>query len=132
MTGKRAILIVDDEAILLLSMKQELRLKFGCAYHYETALSAEQGFAAMDRLEKLGIEVPLVISDWLMPGMRGDAFLRRIRERSPGTKLVLLSGHADRSQMEELSAEIGLLSFMSKPYVSSTLYDVVSRAMKTD
>lgn len=132
MKGKRAILIVDDEAILLLSMKQELRLQFGGAYHYETALSAERGLAAMDRLVKQGIEVPLVISDWLMPGMRGDAFLRRVRERSPETKLVLLSGHADRSQMEELAAEIGLLSFMSKPYVSSALYDVVSRAMKAD
>jgi len=132
MSGKRTILIVDDEAILLLSMKQELRLKFGAAYHYETALNAAQGLAVMDRLVKQGIDVPLVISDWLMPGMRGDAFLRRIREKSPQTKLVLLSGHADRAQMEKLAAEIGLLSFMSKPYVSSTLYDVVSRAMKTD
>ena len=129
MNVKRAILIVDDEAILLLSIRQELRLRFGTEYHYETALNAELGLRAIDRLAEEGIRLVLVISDWLMPGMRGDAFLKLVHERRPEVKLVMLSGHADRAQMEELAASTGLFACMSKPYQSSVLFDTVNRAM---
>ena len=38
MAETRAILVVDDEALILFSLKQSLRLHFGPGYHYETAL----------------------------------------------------------------------------------------------
>jgi DNA-binding NtrC family response regulator len=129
MSSKRAILVVDDEAVLLLSIKQELRLKFGSEYRYEIAMSAEQGLDVIARLMDEGVEVVLIISDWLMPGMRGDELLKRIRAMNPLVKLVMMSGHADRSQMEELAAEAELFAFMSKPFKSAQLFDIVRRAM---
>jgi DNA-binding NtrC family response regulator len=130
MSARLAILVVDDEPILLLAIKRELRLKFGSSYIYETAISAEDGLAAIDRLEKDGEELVLAISDWLMPGMKGDEFLKIVHETCPQVKLVMLSGHADASQMEALSGEAELFAFLSKPYQSSQLFDIVHRALE--
>jgi DNA-binding NtrC family response regulator len=129
MSAKRAILIVDDEMLILLSIKQQLRLEFGSEYLYETAIDAEQGLAAINRLAREGVELVLVISDWLMPGMQGDEFLRRVHELQPAVKLMILSGHADSAQMEALEREIGLFAFLSKPYKAQTLFDIINRAM---
>ncbi len=130
MIPKRAILIVDDEAILLLSIRQELRLAFNGEFVCKTALSAEQGLQEIDELAADGMELVLVISDWLMPGMRGDEFLRRVRELRPAIKLVMMSGHADISEMQSLAEETGLFAFLSKPYKSAKLLEIVRRAVE--
>lgn len=129
MSARRAILTVDDEVVLLLSIRQALKLRFGAEYIYEMAQSAEDALGAIDRLASEGVELALVLSDWLMPGMRGDEFLKRVREIRPGAKLVMMSGHADDAQMEALAEEAGLFAFMSKPYTASMLFDVVQRAL---
>ncbi len=126
---KEAILIVDDEAILLLSMRQELKLKYGTRYVYETALNAELGLEAIKRLVEDGVTVVLVISDWLMPGMKGDEFLRIVHERYPAVKLVMMSGHADDRQMKELTDSVKLCAFLRKPYGSVNLFKVLESAL---
>ncbi len=126
---KQAILIVDDEAILLLSMRQELKLKYGSRFIYETALNAELGLEAIKRLVVDGVTVVLVISDWLMPGMKGDEFLRIVHERYPAVKLVMMSGHADDRQMKELAESVKLSAFLRKPYRSGSLFKVLEGAL---
>jgi DNA-binding NtrC family response regulator len=126
---KRAILIVDDEAILLLSMRQELKLKYGTRYVYETALNAALGLQAIKRFVADGVTVVLVISDWLMPGMKGDEFLRIVHERYPTVKLVMMSGHADDRQMKELADSVKLCAFLRKPYGSGNLFKVLESAL---
>ena len=65
------ILCVDDEPIILLTLRQELRKRFGSNFQYETAMSADEGFAILEELAHSGKDVRLVISDWMMPGMEG-------------------------------------------------------------
>jgi DNA-binding NtrC family response regulator len=126
---KEAILIVDDEAILLLSMRQELKLQYGTRYIYETALNAEQGFDAIRRLVADGVSVVLIISDWLMPGMKGDEFLTLVHQRYPDVKLVMMSGHADDRQMQELINTVQLCAFLRKPYGSKNLFKILESAL---
>jgi DNA-binding NarL/FixJ family response regulator len=130
MSKRRGILIVDDEAILLLAIKQELRLALGTEYVYETAFSAERGLDAITELSAREVDVAVIISDWLMPGMRGDEFLSRVHVERPETRLVMLSGHADDDQMESLSRKLGLFAYMSKPYGKNALAEVVQRALQ--
>ncbi len=125
----RAILLVDDEALLLLAMRQELRLAFGDAFVYETALSAEEGREAIGQLAGEGIEVAMVISDWLMPGTRGDEFLRELHAEKPAIKLAMLSGHAEDAQMRRLKEEAGLVAYLAKPYGSGDLAALVRSAL---
>ncbi len=123
-----ALLLVDDEAILLLSMRQELRLAFGDSFIYETAFSAEQGLEAIERLASRGIQVAMVVSDWLMPGMRGDEFLKKVHSEHPSIKLAMLSGHAGDEQMDRLREEAGLVACLAKPYGRGRLTSMVREA----
>ncbi|MFQ3620890.1 MAG: response regulator, partial [Spirochaetales bacterium] len=88
---KPTILCVDDEAIILLALKQELKLHFQNRYHITTALSAEDAWKRLEALWQEGREVKLVICDWLMPGMKGDAFLSKLRERVPSCSILVIT-----------------------------------------
>jgi DNA-binding NtrC family response regulator len=125
----QAVLIVDDEAILLLSMRQELKLVYGSGLICETALCADDGILALERLGREGIPVVLVVSDLLMPGMRGDEFLKKVSATWPGIKLAMLSGHADLAEMERMRADIGLFACIRKPYRRGDLTDLIDRVL---
>ena len=102
MSPDKAILLVDDEAIILLAMRRELRSELGPSFRYEIATSAEEGLAVIDELATDGIRVVLVISDWLMPGMKGDEFVVRVRGIHPGVRTVMVSGQIDEEQLDKL------------------------------
>ena len=72
---KEAILCVDDEALMLLSLKTSLSRNLGENFIYETAINVEQAWEIIEDFHKDGIELILIISDWLMPGIKGDQFL---------------------------------------------------------
>jgi CheY-like chemotaxis protein len=131
MMAAKTILMVDDEGILLLSLKQSLRLRFGASYRYETAMSAKEGLERIEALAAAGEEVGLVISDWLMPGMKGDEFLVRVRASHPGIRLVMLTGHADEADMARLASAVRLDAFMRKPWEPELLFDVVEKALNS-
>jgi len=112
---ERAVVCVDDEHIILLALKSALRRELGPAFRLETATSAESALALIAELEAIGVKTEAVVSDWLMPGMKGDELLRRLRSERPSTCLVLLTGYADRGMVESLRREIGLEGLFSKP-----------------
>ena len=129
MAAAKAILLVDDEAIILLALKQLLRLHYGQGYRYETALSAAEGLECIRELAAEGIEIVLVISDWLMPGMKGDEFLSLVHVSYPAIKLIMVTGHADEAEIERLSGEIELQGFIRKPWSPERLFEVVDAAL---
>lgn len=125
----RVVLCVDDEAILLLAARQALRSALGDGFRYETAGSAESALELIEELAAEGQELAAVVSDWLMPGMRGDEFLRLVRASNPDACLVLLTGYADRSAVQILEREIGLAAIFQKPSPMSTIAAVVRDAI---
>jgi CheY-like chemotaxis protein len=129
MTNK-TILLVDDESILLMALRQSLRLHFGSSYRYETSLCGEEALERIGALTEEGAEIALVISDWLMPGMKGDELLARVHARHPSIKLIMLTGHADESDMEKLAAEVNIAAFIRKPWSSKELFETVSGVLR--
>ncbi|MBU0929113.1 MAG: response regulator [Spirochaetes bacterium] len=120
-----AILCVDDEAIILIHLTMMLRKKYGDRYRYERASSADDGLAIVDRLAGLGISVIVILSDWLMPGMSGDEFLRLIHARHPDIKAIIISGKVDDESLRSLAAETGLVGYLSKPIEPEGLYALI-------
>jgi CheY-like chemotaxis protein len=112
---RQAILCIDDEAVILLAMKQELRRRFGARYVIETALGASQAFAAIERMETEGTSTVLVICDWFMPGLRGDQFLKALREKRPLIKSILMTGQADEEAIRLARIEAGISACVAKP-----------------
>lgn len=78
-----AILCVDDEPIILIALKQELKKQFGNEFQYETAINANEALEVVDELAQNGINVILILSDWRMPGIKGDEFLIHIHLKYP-------------------------------------------------
>jgi DNA-binding NtrC family response regulator len=112
----QAILCVDDESVILLAMRQELRRRFGGRFAIETALGAAEASDAIEDLEAGGVAVVLVICDWFMPGLRGDRFLVELRKRRPGIRSILMTGQADGESILRVKEEAGIFACLSKPW----------------
>ncbi len=126
---KPALLCVDDEAILTLAISRSLQTAFGPDLHVEAVSSAARAFEAIAELEGRGIEVRLVISDLLMPEMRGDDFLRALRQSHPDIKAILLSGMPDCQEAIVLKEEVGLYASLTKPANIKLLANLVREAL---
>lgn len=78
---KATIICVDDERVVLIGLKSQLKRLFGNKYYIETANSGEEAIEILDELNEDNIDVPVVISDQIMPGMKGDTFLKYVKKK---------------------------------------------------
>lgn len=127
-----AIICVDDEAIILVAMIQELKRTFGNQVVYERALNAESALAIIADLQNEGIQTLLVISDWVMPGMTGDEFQAITHERYPDTKFILVTGQADPVAVDAVLLRTGVIGILKKPWRPEDLAGLVSEACQLD
>lgn len=103
------ILFIDDEPNVLAALE---RAFIDEEYQIFTATSGEEGLAAFAR------EGPfqMVISDYRMPHMNGDEFLKEVYERWPATKRVVLSGYADVAAIVAAINKGHIYKFIPKPW----------------
>jgi DNA-binding NtrC family response regulator len=125
--GRQAILCVDDEELMLFALTRELKRSFRQRYLYEQAVSAEQGLKAIEELMADGIEIVFIISDWLMPGMKGDEFLEAVHERYPSIHAIMITGQADKEAIARLKTNPSVLAVFSKPWNSAELIGLIER-----
>lgn len=126
---KKAILCVDDEKIIILSLVEQLKEKFGSKYIYETAMSADEALIVIDELIGSEVTVILVISDWLMSGMKGDEFLIKVSELYPGTVNIMLTGQATPQAIENASKNGALNAYIQKPWNKEELMNKISELL---
>lgn len=124
-----AILCVDDEASILVVLKEQLKRHFGNQYVYEVAQSAEEAWIVIDELEQEGIKILTIVSDWLMPNVRGDEFLAEVHRRFPNVVTVMLTGQADEAAIERARQHANLFACIYKPWTDEELYQVVHAAL---
>jgi len=125
--GGKAILCVDDEVIILLSMIQELKKVFGNRFLYEQAMDASSALQSIDELAADGVKVILIISDWLMPGIRGDEFLEIVTARHPEIKAIMITGQADREAIDRVRGNGSVLAVLGKPWEPAELAEIIRR-----
>ena len=128
--AEKVILLVDDEAIIVLALSRELRRAFGREFRVETALDAETAFSVISDLESEGCELVVVVSDWLMPGMKGDEFLVRLRERNPELALFMVTGQADETAVNRAVDEAKVIACIRKPWRGPELVELIREATK--
>ncbi len=112
----KAIVCVDDEAIILMSLKAQLRNYYKNKFIIETTTSAEEAILVIDDLMQNGVKVLILISDWNMPAMKGDELFFIIRKKYPEINLLLITGQADKSTLESLRNSIQLVGILNKPW----------------
>ncbi|MGB7276038.1 MAG: adenylate/guanylate cyclase domain-containing protein [Geitlerinemataceae cyanobacterium] len=126
-----AILCVDDEPTILDSLKIELEGAFGEEYLLEVAESGEEALEVIEELLEDESEIALVISDYIMPDMKGDELLRRIHELSPKTLKIMLTGQADLTAVANAINYAKLYRYISKPWHPEDLNLTVSEALSS-
>jgi DNA-binding NtrC family response regulator len=127
---RKAILCVDDERIVLDSLVDQFMLTFGDKYHYEVAMSVDEAWEAIEFLVEDGIDMVLVVSDWLMPGVKGDKFLVDLHQKFPQTVKIMLTGQAEQAAIQNAIDNASLYAYIRKPWSESELIDKVNHALR--
>ncbi len=127
--GDQCILCVDDEAIVLESLRLELKMS-GALDHasIRTADGAETALSLVEELLGAGDEIAVIVSDQRMPGMNGDALLERVHALSPATLTILLTGYADIDAVINAVNRASLYRYISKPWSTHDLILTVKEA----
>ncbi len=128
--SKSAVLCVDDEPVILTSLKEQLRRRFGERFLYETASNASEAWEVIDELGAEDIAILIIVSDWLMPGIKGDEFLAQVHRRHPKIVTVLLTGQADEACIARARRDANLYACIHKPWSESELANVVESALR--
>lgn len=125
-----AIVCVDDEVIILESLKEQLRRSFGSKYIYEVAESVEEAWEVINELQEDGISIIIIVSDWLMPKIKGDEFLIQVHQKFPELIKIMLTGQADESAIQNAKENANLHACLDKPWTEQELKDVIGSAIK--
>jgi CheY-like chemotaxis protein len=111
--GSETILLVEDSEPLRL-LTRELLTRAGYV-----VLEASDGFEAIKTSENYEGEIHLLMTDIIMPKLRGTEVAKRIAQRRPRTAIVFLSGYTEEavSQMDH----VGRIALIEKPYTADAL-----------
>lgn len=109
LTGTAHILLVEDEDAVRMFAARALKDK-----GYEV-VEACNGLEAVQLAKKDNVEIDLIITDVVMPGMDGPQMINEIRQFMPSVKVVFISGYAEDSFRKKLNNEENI-HFLPKPF----------------
>jgi len=121
MERKTTILLLDDEPIVCKRLKPYLEKN---GYEVETFTDSSK---AMERIEERDFDI--VITDLKMEGIDGMTFLTRVKEKSPSTQVIVITGFATMETAKQ-SFQKGVFDFVAKPFKLSEIHEIVRRAEK--
>lgn len=128
---RSAIICVDDEKMMLSVLYEQLTEFFGKNYRIEKALSGEEALEIVDRCTRAGNPVSVVISDYLMPVMKGDELLIEIKKKDPRIRKIMLTGYTSVTGIITAINQAGLYRYILKPWDVKDLMLTVMEAIKS-
>jgi CheY-like chemotaxis protein len=127
--SKPVILCVDDEPLVLETLEIELQKAFDDSYDYEFAESAEEALEVIEDLNGEHVKILIIVSDWLMPGMKGDEFLITVHQKLPNVVKIMLTGQADDEAIERAQHQANLHRCLFKPWDSQELIETIRASL---
>jgi serine phosphatase RsbU (regulator of sigma subunit)/CheY-like chemotaxis protein len=125
---KPIILCVDDEKSVLNGLRDELKFELGEKYSIEISDNGKEALLVLEDILQQGIEVPVIISDQLMPEMKGDEFLIEVHQRKPEIRKILLTGQATADAVGNAVNKARLYRYIAKPWDAKDLVMTVEQA----
>jgi len=116
------VLIVDDDPELLKSFQR----------HFHGVFDLDVAPSGMDGIESVNRQGPytVVISDYRMPGMDGVEFLRRVRDLSPDSIRIILTGYPDIDTAVKAVNEGRVFRFLTKPVRTEIIAHAITDGIK--
>lgn len=155
--NKKVVLCVDDEKIVLESLESQLVKLLGGEsgdafgskemvlnglksvldsslndkYEIELAESGEEALEIITELQEEHGNLVLIISDYIMPQMKGDELLIKTNEAFPDAKLIMLTGQADVEGISNVTNKSKLYRYIAKPWEKDDLLLTIKEALKS-
>jgi DNA-binding NtrC family response regulator len=120
---KASVLIVDDEEMVITSVRAYLQLETDYEIHGFT--QPEQAIKHMENNQ-----VDIAVSDYLMPRISGIQFLGRAKQLQPEASRVLLTGHADKHSAIQAINDVGLYQYVEKPWENAQLLLIIQNGIE--
>ena len=89
---------------------------------------AESATEALEVLDEIMMDLNtklIVISDWLMPVVKGDEFLIKVHSKYPKALKIMLTGQADLESIERTKTEANLYRCIRKPWMKNELISTI-------
>ena len=122
--GTETILLVEDEDVVRALARRVLER---AGYH---VLECANGAEAIDVAERHEERIHLLLTDVVMPGLRGHEVAQRVAESRPGIKVLYMSGYADEALLGP--SAIGYDTLIEKPFAVESLTRRVREALETE
>lgn len=106
--GRETVLIAEDESAV-----RDLASDFLRSAGY-TVLAAQDGAEALSIAKKFSGKIHVLLTDVVMPGMRGPELVEKLKQMRPDVKVVYMSGYLDFAGNDGQFFDGG--SFLQKPY----------------
>jgi len=127
---KGFIICVDDEESVVSTLKEQLTKFFGHTHEIEVATSGDEAWEIIQEIISEGGSVEVVITDQVMPGLKGDELLEKVNEISPDTIKILLTGQAGLQDTIDAINKGGLNYFVEKPWNIEELHVHIERLIQ--
>jgi len=118
--SKKRILVVDDEPFVCDAVKMMLAFD---GHEVVTANDAKEALAVFEKNK-----FDLVITDFAMPGMKGDELAAAIKSRSPRQPVVMITAYAEMLQSSGKKLP-GVDFLVSKPFLLEHLREAISKVL---
>ncbi|MDR1273342.1 MAG: sigma-54 dependent transcriptional regulator, partial [Odoribacteraceae bacterium] len=117
------VLVVDDDTtfcIMLRTWLEKRKFQVDSAFSHAGAMAALQAGA-----------YDVVLTDLRLPDADGIDLLRRVKERAPKTRVILMTGYAD-IQTAVTAIKLGAFDYVSKPVIPDEILKLLHEALKPD
>jgi len=117
------VMLVDDEHIVTSSIESYLMLETP-----HEIFSFNNPSEALEMLDTIRPDV--VVSDFNMPELTGIEFLKQVKATLPNTECILLTGYADKENAIAAINEVGIYSYLEKPWDNEQLQKTIEQALE--
>ena len=125
------VLCVDDETTVLESLTEQLRRNLEYDFEIETAESGEEALEIIEEFRADKMEVAVIISDQIMPRMKGDELLIDVHAQYPQILTVMLTGQANAQAVGNAVNAANLYRYIAKPWEETDLILTVKEALRS-
>ena len=126
MLKNKIILTVDDEFIILESLKIQLSRILASNFELQMASSGEEALGLIDELHQEGEDLALVISDFNIDSYKGTDILRHAITQYPSVKKIILTGQADTKSINDFDLQHGIDAILDKPWDLASIQTVIN------
>ena len=125
LAGSETVLLVEDEPAV-----RELIRDFLQQSGYKV-LEPNSGPEALKIFQTYGREIPLLITDVVMPQMSGPSLANRLKELKPDLKVLYISGYTDEAVLKQ-GISTSQVAFLQKPFSQETLARKVREVLESE